>query len=125
MNFSCYMRPDHVTTKIILYLEIAVDIDLVVVGEACEVGDVTTEVVGGSMEKCKIGEMVNKSFQLRCTQAITVKDHHSDRGLLSTPRQCCTVETEVGRVAADVMAGPGGGDVLGVGSDCLLEPLDD
>lgn len=77
------------------------------------------------MEKCEIWQLVDEALQLWRAQAITIPYDPRDCELLRSPRWCRAVEADVGCLATDVMAGPGGRDVLGIGRYGALEALDD
>jgi hypothetical protein len=112
--------------RIVLNLEVSIVVDakIVRVFKARESGDASVaEVVGGGMEECDVGELVDEALQLRCTQTEAIENYCRHCELLSSAGRCCTVEADVALLAADVVAGPRAGDVLGIRSDRALEAL--
>uniref|UniRef100_A0A0A9EMD1 Uncharacterized protein n=1 Tax=Arundo donax TaxID=35708 RepID=A0A0A9EMD1_ARUDO len=106
-------------------LDIFGNIEFIEVRKASETGYVASKVVRGRMEKREIRELVNKTPQLRRTQAKAIEKNRCYRELLILPQWFRTVEAKVGRLAADVVAGPRVGHVFGVGRDGALKALDD
>lgn len=106
-----------------LIFHIVSNIKLVWIRKAAEDWDVAAEIVGGSMEKCKIGQLVNEALQTRRMQTETIQSHHRDCEAVCSPLRCRTIEASVGRLTADVVAGPSSCDILRVSSDGSLETL--
>jgi len=105
--------------------KIVSDIEIVHVWQSIEAWDVAAEVVGGSVERCEIWQLVDETPQPRCTQAIAIPNDPRDCEIFRLPSWCGAIEAKVPCFAADVMISPSGCDVLRVGSNDALEPLDD
>jgi len=69
--------------------------------------------------------LVDEAPQPRCTQAIAIPNDPRDCEIFRLPSWCGAIEAKVPCFAADVMISPSGCDVLRVGSNDALEPLDD
>lgn len=73
------------------------------------------------MKKSEIRELINEALKIRCMQAKAIQ---KDRGDCKILGWFSTIKSNVACIATYIIPNPGCGDVLGVGSDCALEPPD-